>query len=222
VINELSDTVKTLRVELGISISRPSGERVAFSLDTLVFALHPRGWEWFVDLSRFVLRPDSVRITMHARPVGLDIVSTWDKQLQIPAYLPPTPLVSGIEFLLPSTAKSSIDIDGVKVIPCPFDALPRKQPVFVYWEMYNLTKDFGGTTRYKSQVLLTPGASASSDGTVLAYEKDHTGQNEFASEFARLDVREYKTGIYTMTLQILDRMIGYTFTTSRTFRLTGD
>jgi GWxTD domain-containing protein len=221
-INELSDTLKTLQIELGISVSRPNGEKVASGLDTLSFVLSPHGWDWFVEMYRFVLRADSVRIAMHARPVGMDIISTWDKQLRIPAYPPPTPLLSNIEFLLPATTKSSIDIDGVKVIPSPFDALPRSEPVYVYWEAYNLTKDFGGSTRFKSQVLLTPGTSGPNDETVVAYEKDHTGQDEFTSEFARLDVRKFDKGIYTVTVQITDRMIDYTFSTSRSVTLTGN
>ena len=110
----------------------------------------------------------------------------------------------------------------MKVIPSPFDALPRSEPVFVYWEAYNLTKDFGGSTRFKSQVLLTPGTSGPNDETVVAYEKDHTGQNEFASEFARLDVRKFDKGIYTVTVQITDRMVDYTFSGSRSVTLTGN
>lgn len=219
--NAASDTLKTLRVEVGISISRSNGERVAVSLDTLAFSLYPKGWDWYVELYRFILRPDSVRISMHARPVGMEIISTWDKQLQIPAYPPPAPTMSDIEFLLPSTAMSSVEIDGVKVIPCPFDAFPRTRPLFVYWELYNLTKDFVGSTRYRSQVLLTPGKSAPNDETVIAYDKDHTGQGEYASEFAQIDVRKYDKGIYTVTVQITDRMIARTFSTSRVIRLAG-
>jgi tetratricopeptide (TPR) repeat protein len=221
-IKELSDTVRTLRLEVGVSISKPDGETVASRLDTYSFSITPQNGEWFVELYRFILRPDSVRISMHARPVGTTIISTWDKQLQIPAYPPATPLLSDIEFLLPSMAKSSTEIGGVKVIPCPFDALPRTLPLYVYWEMYNLTKDAGGNTKYRSQVLLTPGDSAPNDETVIAYEKDNAGQDEFASEFAQIDVSKYDRGIYTVTVQITDRMMVYTFSQSRIVTLTGE
>ena len=158
---------------------------------------------------------------MHARPVGTDIISTWSTQLRIKPYPPPTPLLSDIEFLLPSTTKSSTEIDGVKVIPCPFDALPRTRPLFVYWELYNLTKNDVGATKYKSQVLLTPGDSAPNDETVIVYEKDHAGQDEFASEFAQIDVRRYDEGIYTMTVQIIDRLMVHTFSKSKIVKMTG-
>jgi len=219
--NELSDTLRTLPVEVGISVSRPDGQRVASSLDTYAFSLSPQTGDWYVELYRFILRPDSVRISMHARPLGTDFISTWSTELQLREYPLPTPLLSDIELLLPSTTKSSTEIDGIKVIPCPFDALPRTRPLYVYWELYNLTKDGDGNTKYKSQVLLTPGDSAPNDETVIAYEKDHAGQNEFASEFAQIDVREYDKGIYTLTVQITDRLMVHTFSKSRIVTLTG-
>jgi GWxTD domain-containing protein len=218
---ELSDTLKTLPIEVGISISRQDGEKVASRLDTYSFSLSPQMGDWYVELYRFVLRPDSVRISMHARPVGTDFISTWTTQLQIREYPAPAPLLSDIELLLPSMTKSSTEIDGVKVIPCPFDALPRNRPLYVYWELYNLTKDGDGNTKYKSQVLLTPGDSAPNDETIIAYEKDHAGQSEFAAEFAQIDVGKYDKGIYTLTVQITDRLMVHTFLKSRAVKLTG-
>ena len=142
--------------------------------------------------------------------------------MRLQAYPPSTPLLSDIEFLLPSTTKSSTEIDGIKVIPCPFDALPRNRPLYVYWEMYNLTQDGDGNTKYKSQVLLTPGDSAPGDESRVVYEKDHVGQNEFATEFAQIDVRDYDEGTYTLTVQITDRLMVHTFLKSRAVKLTGD
>jgi len=219
--NEVSDTLKTLQVEVGVAISRLNGETVASGLDTYSFSLSRQTGDWFVELYRFILHPDSVRISMHARPVGTDIISTWSTQLRIKPYPPPTPLLSDIEFLLPSTTKSSTEIDGVKVIPCPFDALPRTRPLFVYWELYNLTKNDVGATKYKSQVLLTPGDSAPNDETVIVYEKDHAGQDEFASEFAQIDMHGYDKGIYTVTVQITDRWMVHTFSKSKIVKMTG-
>jgi GWxTD domain-containing protein len=218
--NEFSDTLKSLLVEVGVSVSGQAGEKVGSGLNTYSFSLTPQTGNWYVELSRFVLRPDSVRISMHARPVGANLISTWNTPLRLQAYLPSAPLLSDIEFLLPSTTKSSTEIDGIKVIPCPFDALPRTRPLYVYWEMYNLTKDGDGNTKYKSQLLLTPGDSAPNDESLIVYEKDHAGHDEFASEFAQIDVRKYDEGIYTLTVQITDRLMVYTFSKSRLVKLT--
>ncbi len=220
--NEFSDTLKTLLVEVGVSVSGAAGKKVASGLNTYAFSLSPQTGNWHVELYRFVLHPDSVKISMHARPVGANLISAWNTELRLQPYLPSMPLLSDIEFLLPSTTKSSTEIDGIKVIPCPFDALPRTRPLYVYWEMYNLTRDGDGNTRYKSQVLLTPGNTAPNDETLVAYEKDHAGQNEFASEFAQIDVREFDNGIYTLTVQITDRLMVHTFSKSRIVSLTGE
>ena len=219
---DLADTVKTLRVEIGLSMNRTNGEVMASELDTLSLPLGSGMTGAYVELYRFVLRPDSVRIAMHARPLGLDMVSTWDRQMRIPDYPATVPMLSDIELLLPSSAKSSIEINGVKVIASPFDAVPRNKPLYVYWQTYNLTRDADGKTAYHSRVLLTPGKSGPDDESVIAYDSDHAGQEESAAELARIDVRERDTGIYTLTVEITDRKMVRTFSKSRLLQLTGD
>jgi hypothetical protein len=219
---DLGDTVKTLRVEIGLSMNKTNGEIIASELDTLSLPLGSGTAGSYVELYRFVLRPDSVRIAMHARPLGLEMVSTWDRQIRIPYYAATVPMLSDIELLLPSNAKSSIEINGVKVIASPFDAVPRAKPLYAYWQIYNLTKDTDGKTAYRSRVLLTQGEKDPNDASIVAYDSDHTGQDESAAELARIDVRAYDRGIYTLTVEITDRKMVRTFSNSRLLRLTGD
>ena len=222
IVKDRSDTLTTLRVEVGISMNSAGGEVMAAELDTLSFPLGSTPPGYFVELYRFVLRPDSVRIAMHARPLGLDMMSTWDARVRIPAYTASLPMLSDIELLLPSSAKSSIEIDGVKVIASPFDAVPRARPLYVYWQTYNLTKDADGKTAYRSRVLLTPGKTGPNDASVVAYDRDHTGQDESAAELARLDVHTFDRGMYTLTVEVTDRKMVRTFSGSILVELTGN
>jgi tetratricopeptide (TPR) repeat protein len=219
---DLADTVKTLRVEIGLSMNRSNGEVMASRLDTLSLQVGPMTAGSYVELYRFVLRPDSVRIAMHARPLGLEMVSTWGLEMRIPDYPGTAPMLSDIELLLPSNAKSSIEIEGVKVIASPFDAVPRREPLYVYWQAYNLTKDADGKTGYRSRVLLTPGESGPDDASIVAYDRDHSGQEESAAELARIDVRPRDRGIYTLTVEMTDKKMVHTFSKSRLLQLTGD
>jgi len=219
---DLADTLNVLPVEVGISLSRAGGEVMAAELDTLPLPLGAGKTGSYVELYRFVLQPDSVRIAMHARPLGMDMVSTWDLRVRLPDYRSTVPVLSDIEFLLPSTAKSSIDIEGVKVIASPVDVVPRAGTLLVYWQTYNLTKDADGKTAYRSRVLLTPGESGPNDETIVAYDRDHAGQEESAADLARLDVHAYGTGIYTLTVEVTDKKMVRTFSGSRLVRLTGD
>ncbi|HTY57193.1 MAG TPA: GWxTD domain-containing protein [Bacteroidota bacterium] len=219
---EAADTLKAFRVEVGISLNRADGEVISSNLDTLAFPAGPGAAGSFVELYRFELPPDSVRIAMHARPLEASMVSTWDSRVRVPGFPGTLPMLSDVEFLLPSNAKSSIEIDGVKVIASPFDAVPGDRPLFVYWQMYNLTKDIAGKTAYHSRVLLTPGEAGPGDGSTVVYEKDHTGQDESASELARIDVHALGKGLYTLTVEVTDRKMVRTFSGSRLVRLTGD
>jgi hypothetical protein len=195
---------------------------MASELDTLSLPLGSGTTGSFVELYRFVISPDSARIAMHARLLGFDMVSTWDRQVRIPDYPATLPMLSDVELLLPSSAKSSIEIDGVKVIASPFDAVPRTSPLYVYWQTYNLTKDADGKTGYRSRVLLTPGETGPNDASVVAYDRDRTGGDASAAELAQIDVRTYDKGLYTLTVEITDRKMVRTFSNSRLLRLTGD
>jgi hypothetical protein len=141
--------------------------------------------------------------------------------MQVPGFIAPVPLLSDVELLLPSATKSSIEIDGVKVIASPFDAILRSQPLYVYWQIYNLTKDGDGKTKYVSRVLLSPGSSGPNDETVIAYEKNHEGREEASAEFARIDVRKFEKGVYTLTVQITDLNMVYSFSKARVVGLIG-
>lgn len=219
---EAADTVQNLPIEVGVSIAGLNGEAIDSRRDTLYFSLFPEPGAWFVQFYRFLLPPDSVKISMHAYPIGTEAVSIWNSQVRIPDYRGSAPLLSDIEFLLPSTAASSVEIDGVKVIASPFDAVPRSRLLFVYWQIYNLTLDIEGRTRYVSHVLLSPGESGPNDESVIVYTKDHSGRDEMAAEFAQIDVRNFPKGPYTLTVQIEDRMMVHTFSKSRNIRLTGE
>jgi tetratricopeptide (TPR) repeat protein len=219
---EVADTVAKLPIEVGVSIAGLRGESIDSKRDTLYFSLFSEPGAWFVEQYRFVLPPDSLKVSMHAHPIGTDVISTWNMLVRIRDFRASLPQLSDIEFLLPSTTASSVEIDGVKVIASPFDAVPRTMLLFVYWQLYNLTRDIEGRTRYVSQVLLTPGESGPNDESVVVYTKDHSGRDEMAAEFAQLDVRKFSKGLYTLTVQIEDRMMVHVFSRSRNVRLTGE
>jgi len=116
-------------------------------------------------------------------------VLTWCRpgtgRIRLPAYPATVPMMSDIELLLPSSAKSGIDINGMKAIVSPFDELPRRNTLYIYWQMYNLTKDADGKTGYRSRVLLTPGESGPGDESVVAYDNTHAGRDESEGELGK-------------------------------------
>ncbi|HUI10644.1 MAG TPA: GWxTD domain-containing protein [Bacteroidota bacterium] len=218
----LPDSVRDARVEVGISMNRQDGTILASSLDTLSL---PRGAgeaESFIDLYRFTVSPDSVRIAMMARPLGADMASNWNMRVRLPSFPAGLPIMSDVEYLLPSGSKSSIDIEGLKVIASPFDQAPRNKPLYVYWQAYNLTKDIDGKTAWRSRVLLTPGEDGPDETSVVVYQKDHTGDDETAAELAKIDLAPISTGTYTVTVEVTDRKMVRTFSRSRGLTITGD
>ena len=222
IMREMPDSVRDVRVEVGVSMNRPDGVILASALDTLSLAGSRGDAGSYVELYRFALPPDSVRIAMMAKTLGADNVAGWDLRVRLPAFPPGLPLLSDVEYLLPSASKSSIEIDGVKVIASPFDAIPRSKPLYVYWQMYNLTKDIDGKTAWRSRVLLTPGDEGPGEKSVAAYQKDHAGDDESAAELAKIDLAAFAAGSYMVTVEVTDRKMVRTFSRSRSVTITGD
>jgi len=222
IMDGVPDSAGAARVEVGISMNRPDGVVLASALDTLVFPRRQGEQGAFVELYRFALAPDSVRIAMMARPLGSDMVAAWDVQARLPAFPAGLPLLSDVEYLLPSGSKSSIEIDGLKVIASPFDAVPRSRPLYVYWQMYNLTKDIDGKTAWRSRVLLTPGEEGPGEKSVVMYQKDHAGDDESAAELAKIDLVAFAAGSYTVTVEVTDAKMVRTFSRSRGVTITSD
>jgi len=218
----LPDTAGGFRVEVGLSMSRPDGVILASALDTLSLRRPSGDGASFVELYRFTLPPDSVRIAMMARPLEADMVSAWEMQVRLPAFPGGLPMLSDVEYLLPSASKSSIEIEGLKVIASPFDAVPRSRPLYVYWQMYNLTKDIEGKTAWRTRVLLTPGDDGPGEKSLVVYQKDHAGDDESAAELAKINLATFDAGTYTVTVEVTDGKMVRTFSRSRPVRITGE
>ena len=222
IMSGVPDSVGVARVEVGISMNRPDGVILASALDTLAFPRREGDKGAFVELYRFALTPDSVRIAMMARSLGSDMAAAWNMQARLPGFPAGLPVLSDVEYLLPSGSKSSIEIDGLKVIASPFDAVARSTPLYVYWQTYNLTKDIDGKTAWRSRVLLTPGEDGPGEKSVVMYQKEHAGDDESAAELAKIDLAAIATGSYTVTVEVTDMKMVRTFARSRGVTITGD
>jgi len=108
------------------------------------------------------------------------------------------------------------------VIASPFDVVPRGRPLYVYWQMYNLTEDIGGKTAWRSRVLLTPGDEGPGERSVAVYLKDHAGDDESAAELAKIDLAAFSAGTYTLTVEVTDRKMVRTFARSREVTITSE
>ncbi len=214
------DSEKTARMEMGLSLSTSDGKMLASRRDTLTLPLSAARDETLIQLYRYSVLPDSVRVAMHCRSLGHDLIGIWKEDLRAPDFARPDLSLSDLQFLLPSSSPAGIEIHGVKVVVSPFTAVPRNEPLFVYWQMYNLVRDDDGRAGYRAELLLTPGDAAPTDESVVVYRSEKEDAEPDLAEFARLDLHEFAKGPYTLTLRLTDRKRVQTLEKSRLFEIT--
>ena len=114
-----------------------------------------------------------------------------------------------------------MEINGIKVIQVPFTIYARKNPIYVYCQLYNLVLNDGGQTSFTTEYRLTPLGAEEKDGVILD-KIDRTGNEELYGEFAMLDVSKVDPGKYRLTVRTKDRYRVQTTERSRVIELVGD
>ena len=125
-------------------------------------------------------------------------------------------LMSDVQFLMPSSSLSSMEINGIKVIQVPFSTYSRANPVYVYFQLYNLVRNNDGQTHFITDYILTPIDASQGEEGVLLQKLDRSGREELSAEFAELDMRSIKPGRYTLSVRATDR---YRVQTIQRFRM---
>ena len=216
-VKELKEDTQTFHVEVGLSLQALSHMTTTRKLDTLSFSVSRQSSGALANMYRFSVPPDSYSIAMHVRPIEIQALGNWKCSLAIPLYSSTGGLLlSDLELLTPSPSRSTLDIDGLKVAPIPFNRRPRTNPLYVYFQIYNLVKDADGRTERTVRYALVPEGSADQfdkqpdpeqlpDDAVVLSRQDKQGNEDTAAEFGVLDVTNVGAGSYILVAIVSDR-----------------
>ena len=214
---ELAGQERTVPVEIGLTIGRPNEPPAISRLDTAQLGLHSASEGAYISLYRYRLPPDTYRFAMHAAPVGLDLIARWSQTVDIRDFRSEEPMVSDIQFLLPSSQEPAIEIEGIKVVQSPFNSIPEDQPLYVYVQVYNLVKDATGKTALRVEFAATPGEESDPEDEIVLAIKDLEGTEESAAVFEVLDLEELGTGTFRLSVRATDRKRVQTVRADRRF-----
>lgn len=202
------------KAEIGLAIRHRDGEVLLASLDTVEIPPGRGEKDTFANRYRFLIPPATYAFAMHVRPLEGNSFGNWKS---VKVILPPAPelALSDIQYLLPSNVKSTLEIEGVKVVPSPFRAYPSDRPLYTYLHIYKLVKDADGKTAYRVRYYLTPMENGKplpaidpddpEGETSVLLDKTRDGDEEFAAEFGALDVSGVSPGRYALTVAVTDR-----------------
>ena len=115
---------------------------------------------------------------------------------------------------------------GLQVIPLPTRTFRKGKSVYIYFEIYNLTRDAFGQTRYRVQYTVRPHTSTGLGGIVAQLAQTFTGRKreevaigyeqvgleESEAAYVELDLGDSRTGRYDLRVEVTDlnaeRVIG--------------
>ncbi len=109
--------------------------------------------------------------------------------------------------------------DGLSILPAPWSVYSTDQPIYLYFEVYGLTPNTEGTTDYSVEITLDPKNMdrgvrrvirgifrRAPTGVSVSYEG--SGSRTEESLYQILDASQQKTGLYTLTMRVQDRVTG--------------
>jgi len=187
--------------------------------------------ESFIDLYRFEVPPDSYHVAFYLRPLETDFLGGWKYEKRIPAYSMAELSISDIELatkIEPATKAGKFEKNGLLVIPNPTRLFSRKTPVYIYFEIYQLSKDPSGNTSFTIEYTLArleakrTGLSRLFGGggkSSITTRIDREGKDEFSVEYLAIDVSKVKAGEYELTVKVTDQHNGNTAIQTRKIAL---
>lgn len=114
-------------------------------------------------------------------------------------------------------SKADIVRDGLSVLPAPWSVFSHMQPIYLYFEVYNLAKDADGRTDYQMEALLVPkteerGVSKVVKGIFgggrkgVSVSLPGSGTSSDDGQYLILDATNQDTGFYTLVLKVRDNI----------------
>ena len=178
--------------------------------------------KWFLDLHRFEVLPDSYHVAYYLQLFETNFLGGWKYETRVPDYSAPQLLISDIQLarrIEPATQPGKFVKNGLLVVPNPTRLFKLKDPVYIYFEIYNLTRDLRRTTSFiieykltllepKKRGLLSLFGSGGKSSISTQIERE--GKGERSVEYLAIDVSELKAGEYNLEVKVTDQQANKT------------
>tara|TARA_A100001037_G_scaffold178412_1_gene160058 strand:+ start:4153 stop:6486 length:2334 start_codon:yes stop_codon:yes gene_type:complete len=119
--------------------------------------------------------------------------------------------------------------NGWDIQPAPTRSFHQGEPLFVYYEIYNLMRNEFGQTRYKIAYEVETRTSEGKikipflaklrrkEGEKIGFEFEQTGEEEMEADYFELDLAEAKVGRYELRMRVTDLDTGQETSRSTVF-----
>ena len=208
--------VDRVNLEIGVTVLDPSWATAFEQREVKALPLSDRAGDGVIDGVRFTLAPDTFRVALYVQPEGTNVLGAYQFDHLVPDYSASELMVSDILMawdVQPAEAPGRFVWNDLQVVPQPTHRYRVEQPVFVYFEVYNLT--FGATdeTDYTLGYTLKPLRErrrlfGRRNRPALTLETRHQGRTAHPYEYGEIDVSRVEPGDYLLTVTITDEHTG--------------
>ena len=193
------------------------------------------------EMDRIVLPPGDYRLAVQVMDRGTGRTQVYRQDRSLKDFTGDQLAVSDVELaarvsLVPeaqSRGRGRFVKGDVEVIPMASRTFAADQPVFIYYEIYNLARDEFGATRYRisyeirslerksvaARVLGGLGKMLSLDDQdgVIRIEYEQLGEQAWENAFLELDMANSEPGIQLLKIRVTDTVSGQVARASATF-----
>jgi GWxTD domain-containing protein len=195
-----------------------------------------------VDLHRLLVEPGTYNFAISVQDLNSGRVGIYRDSLRIEDFTGRNLAISDIEMagdIIESRAGGRFYKEGVEIYPMPNRTYTTEQQIYIYYELYNLTKDDFGTTAYQTNYSISPAELGRSRnilssafraiGSLVGLGRRESisveGEPEYGirageNKYLEVDFVDPDPGIYQITLTIQDLNSGTVATRTQEFMVT--
>jgi hypothetical protein len=179
--------------------------------------------QFLVGQYHFMVKPDSYHVAFYVRQPATERLGAWKDALRVPKFSEDRLDMSSIVLassVTPADGGDPLAKNGLRITPNPFKYFPRSQPVYIYFEIYNLQPDAEGTSSFVIEytTLLRKAkktgakkvfglfGSKSKPSTTLVAEREAKGSS--SAEYLALDLGRAGKGDFRLSVKITDKKSG--------------
>ena len=174
-----------------------------------------------VDVHRVDVRPGSYELRVQAQRTNTNRVEVYPQALDLRDYWVDDLILSDLQIAQNITETNPAEPtkwtrNGFEILPAPTRQFRKGQPLFVYYEIYNLTGDEFGQTRFQLSYEVEAQTSErkikipflaklrKKSGETVGFEFEQTGTEETENDYLEIQLADAKPGHYEVRMKISD------------------
>ncbi len=189
---------------------------------------------FWVDVHHLRVSPGSHEVSIEYEMDPGEIVGFQRSDVEVPDFssealqLSDVLLAYGVEEAPGVSTEGLIARNGFVITPAPWGVYRAGQPLYFYFETYNLSRDAGGATRYNVEAVLVEKrdekglrdliqqAFGARERVGVSAEFEETGTSRDEGQYLILDTRDQPVGTYVLAVRVTDDRTSQTAEAQRT------